>query len=267
MEFDFAQNAQVPSLERVPQDFRGLYKEVESDDGDKMFALDTENPSVKSAVAAISGLNSALRAARSDLKTIKSQQPDLTPLKDYGDTPEVIAQKINERIQGLQEQIKGVNVDKIRADLEKPWQEKLSAAEEAAKRVEQSFHDRVVVGEAKAAIATNRGDPDLLLPFVLQSCRVTRNSDGGLDVVVVDEAGDIRHSGITGKPMSISERVAEMKAQEKFGKLFESEAPAGGGTPPNNRFNPPTGRQPNAAELSPNEKIARGLAKGQALRK
>lgn len=50
-----------------------------------------------------------------------------------------------------------------------------------------------------------------------------------------------------------------MKANEKYGRLFESEAPAGGGMPPRGAAQPP--RQ-QGKTLSANEKIAAGLAKG-----
>jgi len=54
--------------------------------------------------------------------------------------------------------------------------------------------------------------------------------------------------------------VAEMKANEKFGRLFESAAPVGAGMPPRGGSTPP--RQPGRV-LSATEKIAIGLAKGQ----
>lgn len=267
MEFDFAQNTKVADINKIPADFRGLYKEVAEGDS-KQYVLNSEDAGVKSAVAAITGLNSALKAARGEVKTLKSGQVDLTPLQEYGADPAAIAAKVKEIVEGLQGQIKGVNVDKIKQDLEKPWTEKLTKAEEKAKKAEASFHKRVVVGEAKAAIATLKGDPDLLLPFVLQHCKVVTNAEGELDVVVVDDQGDIRHSGVTGKPMSISERVAEMKGLEKFGKLFASEAPAGGGAAPGSTSRPngairPGGQQ-NTQEMTPNQKIAAGLNKGLA---
>jgi hypothetical protein len=152
MEFDFAQHTTVADINKVPTDFRGLY--VEREDGDKkVFALDTENAGVKSAVAAITGLNNALKAARGEVKTLKNGQIDLTPLTEYGNDPASIAAKIKETVEGLQGQIKGVNVDKIKQDLEKPWTEKLTKAEQKAQKAQESFHKRVVVGDAKSAIA------------------------------------------------------------------------------------------------------------------
>ena len=268
MEFDFAQNTSVADLNKVPTDFRGLY--TEKTEGDKKtYVLDSENPGVKSAVAAITGLNNALKSARAEAKQ-KGTQVDLTPLSEYGTDPAAIAAKVKETIEALQGQIKGVDVNKIKADLEKPWGEKLSKAEQKAKAAEASFHARVVVGDAKAAIASHKGDVDLLLPFVLQSCKVVTKDDGSLDVVVVDEQGSVRYSGVTGQPMTPAERVAEMKSNEKFGKLFQSEAPRGGGTVPGNGASRPgvptrpAGGGNGGGDLSPTAKISAGLAAGLA---
>lgn len=265
MQFDFAQNTTVDNIEKVPADFRGLY--AEHTEGDKKtFKLASDNPAVKSAVAAITGLNSALKAARAEAAAAKGQQIDLTPLSEFGTDPAAIATKVKETIEGLQGQLKGVDVNKIKADLEKPWSQKVTAAEERAKKAEASFHQRVVVGDAKSAIASAKAD-ELLLPFVLQSAKVVTKENGELDVVIVDDQGAVRYSGVTGQPMTIAERVQEMKGIEKFAKLFPSEAPAGGGAAPGSTSRNPPQTRPGVVkteDMSPQQKIAAGLSKGLA---
>lgn len=264
MEFDFSQNASVTDVNKIPADFRGLYK----DGGNGTFTLDTEHAGVKSAVSAITGLNNALKASRAEAKA-RPAAIDLSPLKEYGDEPGAILTKFTETVDGLKSQIKGVNVDKIKTDLAGEWQGKLTKAEEKSARAEKSFHNRVVVGDAKAAIAQHKGDVDLLLPFVLQSAKVISNKDGDLDVVILDDAGDIRYSGVTGKPLSVAERVLEMKGNEKFGKLFTSDAPAGGGAAPgaaggkpNNAAAAAAAAAAGGATMSPTQKIKAALDKG-----
>lgn len=264
MQFDFAQNTVVENIEKVPADFRGLY--VEHTEGDKKtFKLASDNPAVKSAVAAITGLNSALKAARAEVTAAKGTQIDLSPLSEYGTDPAAIATKVKEVVEGLQGQLKGVDVNKIKADLEKPWQTKVTAAEAKAQKAQESFHKRVVVGDAKSAIASAKAD-ELLLPFVLQHAKVITKEDGELDVVIVDDQGAVRYSGVTGQPMTISERVQEMKGIERFAKLFPSEAPAGGGTTPGSttRVTPTRPGAVKVEDMTPQQKIAAGISKGLA---
>lgn len=85
MDWDFAQNTEVASLDKVPQDFRALYVQ----DGDK-FKLGSDHAGVKSAVSAIQGLNTALRASRAEAKAHKDKIIDLAPLADYGTDPATI---------------------------------------------------------------------------------------------------------------------------------------------------------------------------------
>lgn len=259
MEFDFSQP--VSDLNKVPADFRGLYKQ----DGDKV-VLDVEHVGVKSAVSAITGLNQALKAERAASKG-RAAPIDLSPLKEFGDTPDTILAKFIEVRDGLAGQIKNVDVNKIKADLATEYTTKVSKAETRATKAEASFHKRVVVGDAKSAIAQHKGDVTLLLPFVLANAKVITLDDGELDVQVVDETGAVRYSGVTGKPMTVAERVAEMKTQDQYGKLFESEAPNGGGAPAGGASGRPANQQQQqrqaGADASPTDKIRAGLAKGQ----
>jgi hypothetical protein len=262
VEFDFAQNTKVADINKIPNDFRGLYKQ----DGET-FVLDSENGGVKSAISAITGLNQALRAARAEVKN-KVAGPDMTPLKEFGATPEEIANKFKETVTGLQEQIKGVNVGKIKEDLATEWTGKLTAEQKKAQLLEQHLYNELVESRATAAIAGEKGDVELLLPFVRKSIKASVTSDGKYNVQVVDAAGDVRYSGVTGSPMSIKELVTEMKGNDKYGKLFSSEAPSGSGTTPGATSRKPAATNParDRAEMSPTEKIAAGLKKGGATR-
>jgi hypothetical protein len=103
-------------------------------------------------------------------------------------------------------------------------------------------------------------DPELAIPFVEKRVKV-EEKDGKFTVFVTDEAGDIRYSGTTGAPMSIKEFVGEIKADQKFSPLFKSEQRSGGGTPPGAPNRPAL--KPTGKDMSPTEKIAMGLSKGQ----
>jgi hypothetical protein len=258
MEFDFAKNTSVTDVNTIPSDFRGLYKQ----DGDK-YVLDNEHVGVKSAVSAITGLNNALRAARAEAKN-KTTGPDLTPLKEWGDTPEAILAKFNETKTGLEGQIKGVNIEKIKEDLAKEHSGTHTKLTKRAEALQGQLHKLLVSGEATTAISGLKGDVELLMPFVAQQVKVAESKDGEFLVHVVDQAGDIRYSGVTGAPMSIKELVAEMKANERYGKLFASEAANGGGADAGASNKAPNAAQRQAAakgDMSAMDKIRAGLTK------
>jgi hypothetical protein len=261
VEFDFSQNTKVPDINKVPQDFRPFYKQGE----DGQHVLDSDNPSVKSAVATITGLNTALKAARAEAKN-KPGAVDLTPLKDFGTDPAAIKQAIDEKVQGLEAQIKGVNVEKIKQDLAKEYAKEQDGLKNRAGALEKQLYQTLVVGAATGAIASEKGDTELLMPFVQKHVK-TIETNGQYQVAVVDAQGDIRYSGVTGAPMTVQELVKEMKGQDRYAKLFASEAANGGGAKPGtSAFRPNNAAQVanrQISDMSPSQKIAAGLRKGQ----
>jgi hypothetical protein len=254
MEFDFGKSTKVASLDSVPEQFRALYKEVEGEG----FVLDSEDPKVAGAVSAIAGLNKALRAARADAR---SKTPiDLSPLSEYGADPEEIAEAIRAKLdEAAKAKGPGIDLEKIKADLARTHAGELEKERKRAEALQGQLYKVLVENAARQEIATQKGDADLLMPFVKE--RVTVSEDGGeFRVHVVDGTGDARYSGVTGSPMTLRELVAEMKADKRYGRLFESDAPDGGGTPPSGPKRP-LGRE--TADLSPVEKIKKGLQEGK----
>src|SRR3989304_1341806 len=82
MDWDFSKVWDV--IDRVPEDFRGLYTEK-----DGKLVVDSEHAGVKSAVSAIMGLQKALVATRKENGELRGRA-DLSLLKDYGDNPAAI---------------------------------------------------------------------------------------------------------------------------------------------------------------------------------
>ncbi|HLC40261.1 MAG TPA: hypothetical protein VJO34_01385 [Methylomirabilota bacterium] len=259
MDFDFGQHTKVKDLNVVPEQFRPLYGE--SEEG---FSLRSTDPTVKGAVEAIVGLNRALKAARAEAKNKGSM--DLSPLQEWGSDPATIAEAVKARIAEFEEMAtKGskakLDIEKIKADLAKAHVGETEKVTRRAEALQKQLYTVMVESTAKSAIAEAKGDVDLLLPFVTGKI-VVKEEDGAFKVYVVDGSQSIRYSGVTGEPMTIKELVGEMKAAEKYGKLFVSEAPSGGGTPPSG----PVGGSrilPGGKELSSTEKISMGLKKGQ----
>lgn len=228
MEFDFVET--VEDISKVPDQFKPLYEQGE--DGKYTIAADDR---IKGMHGALFGLNTALKAARGEAKNLRGQKVDLSPLAEFGEDPATIAStfqaKLDELNTALQEG-KKINPDKIRADLQKGFdaeREKITKRNEA---LTNQLHTLMVDNAATSAIVELKGVPELLLPFVRQQVKVVEE-DGQLAVTVVDGQGDTRYSSATGKPMTIKELVTTMKADQKYGRLFESEALDGGGFPPN----------------------------------
>lgn len=259
MEFNFGENVEVPDLSKVPTQFHGLYAEA-----DGKFKL-RDAPEVKGAVEAILGLNKALVASRAEAKAAKGKAVDLSALKDFGSTPDEIKAAIDTKLKELTDELtKGdkakLNLDKIKADLAAAHSNDLKSKDTRITALTSQLYSHLVKSAATSAIAEAKGVPDLLLPFVENQVKVIEE-DGKFQVYVVDSQGDRRYSGVTGQPMTIKELVSEMKGNEKYGRLFESEAPSGQGTPPGQQRRTQTGTSRD--QMSPLQKIQAGLNKGQ----
>lgn len=263
MEFQF--NPTVDSIEVVPADFRGLY--AKTDDG--KFALRSDDEGVKSAVSAITGLSRALKASRAEAAGLKGKAVDLSALGEYGSTPEEILQSIETK---LQEAGKGKGEPKdwdarLKAAQDAVREQASKQAEAAQKRIDAltgQLHSILVTGEARSALAEAGAiDAELALPFLAQQV-VVSEENGQFTVSVVGPDKSPRYSGVTGQPMSVKELVAEMKGQEKYGPLFKSDRPSGGGTPANQPRQAPGSQK--REEMSSSDKIKQGLAARQQRR-
>lgn len=256
MEFDFSKNTVVDTLEAVPSDFHGLY--TKKDDG--KFALDSDHAGVKSAISVITGLNRALMASRAEAKAFKGKAVDLSALAEYGESPEAILATFNTRIaeagKGKSADDIKHQVDKIRADLAAGHAKELEVERQRGQALQHQLYSLLVGSTATSALVEAKAiDPDLARPFIERQVKVSEEN-GVFMVNVVDEAGDVRYSGVTGKPMTIVELVGEMKGKEKFAPLFKSEASSGGNMRPGPRQ---PERHKEAAEKSSIDKINDGL--------
>ena len=267
MNFDFVKNQAVESLDKVPADFQVLY--TESEDG--KFKLNTEDATVGSAVKAISGLAKALNASRAETKAAKERVVDLGPLSEYGDSVDTIVTKFNTTLAeartkagntGKEEIDKAVNAAKTA--MQTQFAKDLETHTTLNKTLKGQLYKVMVTGEAKAALAdAGAVDPELVIPYLSQKVKV-EEENGQFGVRVVDENGDVRFGG-TGSQMTVKELVGEMKADPKYGPLFKSETPSGGGArPTDQRRVVPGGKK--REDMTPNEKISLGLKKGQFTR-
>lgn len=249
----------VASSDAIPEQFRSLY-----DKKGEQFVLKKEDPTIKGALEAMAGLTKSIKAARAEADAAKKGKIDLAALKDFGETPEAILTSFNAKLQGLQDELaKGskakIDLDSLRADLTKAHKTEIEKYVARNTGLQNQLFTLLVENNAKTAIVNLKGDMDLLMPFVKDRVRAVEE-DGQIKVYVVGESGERRY-GATGQDMTIAELVSEMKGSQRFAKLFESEAPRGGGAPPSG----PTGRRAasNQADMTANQKIAAALSSQQ----
>lgn len=256
MEFEFQKNPTVDSLDKVPEQFRGLYAE-----GEGGFVL-TEG--FKSTAAAVDGLNRSLKAARRDADDAKRSRPDVSGFATVGQLlglegdDAVNADTLKQAVERVISESKDgkVNWDKMKKDLERGFNTQLEGKNGELQTMSQTLQKYLVTTAAVQAIAGNKGVPELLLPHIQGKTKVIKEGDEYV-VRVIDESGDPRGNA-SGGFMSVEDLVKEMKASPTFGRAFESEAPGGSGIKPGTTSNkPPMTR----STMSPTEKIAAGLAR------
>lgn len=258
MEFQFLEK--YANEAEIPADFRGLYSK---DEASGEMIRRSDDPGITAAIAAIGGLNGALRAARGEAKALKGSQVDLSVLKDFGDNPDAILQAVTSQIEELQGQVQGgeqakVDVSKVREELAQAHAMELKGRDERNDALKRQLHELLVDQAARSAIGDSAINADLLLPFINRQVKALEE-DGKFKVVVVDGEGTRRYSGTTGLEMTIPELVETMKGDSQYQPLFKSQAPEGGGTPaPGQRKAVPANMpQP---EKSSVDKISAGLA-------
>lgn len=256
MEFEFLKNPTVDSIDKVPEQFRGMYAE-----GEGGFTL---NESFKGTATAIDGLNKSLKAARRDADDAKKNRPDISGFAAVGQLlglegddaldAETLRAAV-ERTIGESKDGK-VNWDKMKKDLEKGFQTQLQGKDGELQSMSKTLQKYLVTTAAVQAIAGHKGVPDLLLPHIKDRTKVVKDGDDYV-VRVVDESGDPRGNA-SGGFMTVEDLVKELKAHPTFGRAFESEAPNGTGVKPGAGQTKPNQSK---AELTPTQKIAAGLAK------
>lgn len=229
----------VDSLDGVDEPFRTLYEP----DGDK-FRLKVEG------VEDTGGLKNALSAERRRAADLEKQTK---AWKNLGKTPEEIAELVEAAEQKAQTEAERKGEwDKLRVQMNDKHALDLKAKDEKISAYQKRLNAELVDARATAAIAAQKGVPDLLLPHVQRQVKV----DEDFNVIVVDAKGDPRVNG-KGEPLSITDLISEMKENEVYGRAFEGSGHSGSGTRPNNGGGgTPPGQAKSKADLKDRSKRA-----------
>ena len=276
MEFTFKDNSVVADVNAVPEKHRGLYAEITEGDNTGKFGL---IPAAQGIVADLIGNQESLAGVRNDKKKIGDENAERRlaskAIDDFaqsvgleaGDDGLLAALKVY--VEDLQGQIKGgkeikINMDKVNRDADERVRVVTETKDTELTDMRGALSKHLISDAASRALAEHKGSIDLLLPHVLNQCKVVRKEDGNYSVTVLDGQGDSRFDSAGGL-MGVGGLVSEMKTQEKFARAFESESPQGSGAQPGTmQRSQIQSNMQTMQEKSPIEKIKDGLAKGQA---
>lgn len=136
-----------------------------------------------------------------------------------------------------------------KAQMQSQFDQEKHTLTEQISTLERDLAEQMITATATAVIAEAKGIPALLLPHL--SARVVVEN-GKREVRIYDVAGNVRY-GKEGRPMTIAERVEEMKSDPIFGRAFEASGNGGSGAPPIQTG--PGARNVSWMELSPTERL------------
>ncbi len=276
MDFTFKENSTVEALEGVPEKYRGLYAAGEGDNAGKFSLI----PAAAGIVADLLGNQETLLGVRNDKKKVTDENAErrlaskaieefaVSVGLEAGDDGMMAALKAF--VDDLQGQIKGgkeikINMEKVNAEADRRVATVTETKDGELTEMRSALSKHLISDAASRALAEHKGSIDLLLPHVLASCKMVRKDNGDYGVTVLDAQGDARLDSAGGF-LGVGGLVQEMKTQDKFGRAFESEAAPGAGAQPGsmNRSTVRAGVQ-GEQNLTPTQKIALGLKKGQAI--
>lgn len=242
--------AVVESLDAVPENAREFYRQ---DADGKRFILDAED-------AANGEDLGALKRALEREKAERRKYARLAEERGGVDPEEYKALKAEKEAREREEAEKKGHFEKLLAQKDALYAKEREALELERRAALLAVEEYVVDAQATAAIAQHNGVPKLLLPLVKAQLKAIKGDDGKYRVAVLDSDGEERRNLKTNAPMTISELVAEMKADPEFGGAFKASGATGGGA---------TGAATNArggdlSKLSPLQKVERAFSSSGA---
>ena len=275
VDFTFKENTTVADINGVPEKYRGLYAEGDGENVGKFTII----PAAQGIVADLIGNQETLAGVRNDKKKVTDENAErrlaVKVFEDFAQSvgleagDDGMAASLMAFVDDLQGQIKGgkeikINLDKNKAAYDKSLADVTLVKDNELAEMRAALSKHLISDAASRALAEHKGSIDLLLPHVLASCRMVRHDNGDYGVTVQDAQGDSRFDSAGGL-MGVGGLVQEMKTLEKFGRAFESEAAKGAGSQPGTMQRSTQRPGQGEEQLSPTQKIAKGLKLGQAV--
>jgi len=257
--FNFAQNKELENLDKVPDNIKPFYTQVDPEaEGGCPFTLKKDEV-VSAAVNIITGAAGALEKERNR----KVDPVDLTPLKAYGSSVEDIVVGINKQKTDLEKQIKGdVNVkeqiNELRREMTTAHVQETTQLKKQNDSLVHQLDEYMVQTEIDAAASVVGANPKLIAPFAKQHMKVNVDEDGRRSVVIINHDGTDRYSmenaGDLANPVEL---LQDMSKDAQYKALFPASQRSGADTPAG------AGRKPagkkGGENLTAASKISQGL--------
>lgn len=248
--------ATLENLDGVHENFRSLYTEQE----DGTYTIGETHGKL---IGAIQGLQKALTSSREAEKAAKSALSSADDWSEFGTPDDVRTMKAD-----LEAKIKAaskgsLDIEKVRSELKKANAEAMTAKDAELEKMRGKLRSNLVESQALQALSKHKGSSKVLLPHIMNAAKVVETADG-YEIVIPDADGDVRINA-TGAPMTIDDLVAEMRASDDFGMVFQADDVSGTGAPANGAGGPVRfGKSP--AEMTSLDKIAAGFAQRRGRR-
>jgi hypothetical protein len=224
---------------------------------------------LKQAQAALKSTNEENTRRRHATSKVEGLVKELGLTVDDTD-PESIVTALKSHLDELQSNVKNgkehqINIENVKKALKTAHEDAMRAKDAEVSKLTKAISNHMIRQAATQAIAQEKGSVELLLPHIERHAKVVVDGEN-FAARVVDDNGEIRVNGAA-QPLSIEEFVKEMKTKQQFARAFDSEAANGNGARPGASKIPPANLgKGDRSKMTPNELIARGLAKGQATR-
>ena len=199
---------------------------------------------VEGEVAGLKGKNAELLGKLKTFDNLKGIDPD-----EYKALKEQAAKDEETRA------VKAGEFDNLKKQLIEAHGKEKKALEDKIAALGKSLEENVLIATATQAIAQEKGSALLLMPHVRSRTKLDDNGNP----VVVDESGNVR-VGSDGKPLTISQLIAEMKADiPTFGRAFDGAGATGSGSRQSAAH---TGATDKYSHLKPADRITAARADG-----
>lgn len=121
-------------------------------------------------------------------------------------------------------------IDANKKELIKQHEQKVVEFQTKISAVTGQLQEAIVTTRIIEALQQEKGNVELLLPHVKRFVHMKEGSDGKFYPEVVGDTGDPRVGDAAGNPMTVLQRVQEMKSQKTFAPAFEGVQSTGGGS-------------------------------------
>lgn len=179
-------------------------------------------------------MRDALKQANKEAQTRREKlnQYEELGLEDLERAKEILKEREESEIKRAEEEKNFTEwQEKIKGRYESQINDVASKVEQtqaAADRYKSQLENYLVDNEALRVLKELKGEPQFILPHLKNEVKVTEDESGKMSVQIVDEYGEPRLKD--GKPMTVKDRLTEMREDAVFGKAFEAPDISGSGS-------------------------------------